>query len=140
MFFVVEPEVAGGFGERTIFIDRKARPPKLERFHYEMQDWMGDSLLETVCCFIVTTDAAKLLQTEGLTGFTLDSVEVTVSDEFEEREPNAHIPEFVWLKVSGRPGVDDFALNEACRLNLSERAVTLLKQRARLQHASCDPV
>ena len=65
----------------------------------------------------------------------MGEVEVTVSQEFRERHPDLNLPAFCWLKVTGTPGQDDFALSEDCRLLVSERAKKLLDS-AGLNH--CD--
>lgn len=140
MYFELEPEVAGGFGQHTIFGDRKARPPRLERFHYEIDGWMGDSLLEAVGCFVIAEDAAAALRGEGLTGFDLGPVEVTASDDFQERYPGKNLPEFHWLKITGIPGRDDFGLSSACRLVVSQRALEVLKERGTFTCGTYEPL
>jgi hypothetical protein len=59
-YFVLEPEVAGGFGAHTA-MDPTKRPPRVFRFHYEFEGWLGDEILETVACFISTKAVADLL-------------------------------------------------------------------------------
>ena len=57
-YYILEPEVAGGFGENTI-MDPTSRPPRVTRFHYEFDGWLGDELLETVACFIATKSSCR---------------------------------------------------------------------------------
>lgn len=140
MYFEFEPEVAGGFGGRTTFADRRARPPKIEHFHYEVEGWLGDALLEAVGCFIITSSMASVLQSEGLTGFELGSVEVTTSEEFKERDPGRALPEFRWFKITGSAGRDDFGLNDACRLIVSQRVLDVLQQRGPLKGGTYEPL
>jgi putative Mn2+ efflux pump MntP len=52
-WYVVEPEVAGGFGPNSI-LDPSVRPPLVTRFNYEFDVWLGDPILEAIGCFIVT--------------------------------------------------------------------------------------
>jgi hypothetical protein len=43
-YFYVEPEVAGGLGERTV-MDRSTHPPVVKRLHYQLEGWLGDAIL-----------------------------------------------------------------------------------------------
>ena len=77
-YFYIQPEVAGGFGENTV-LDTSVHPPIVSRLHYELDGWLGDVLLETFPCFIITKDAKTKLQSIGATGIRLDDVEITTS-------------------------------------------------------------
>ena len=44
-YFQLEPEVAGGFGPNSI-LDPKVRPPRVTKFNYEFDVWLGDPVLE----------------------------------------------------------------------------------------------
>ena len=63
----------------------------------------------------------------GATGATFDEVEVTTSDVFEELQPDQKLPRFVWLKVMGHAGHDDFGMSKDYRLVVSERVLEALK-------------
>lgn len=52
-YYVVEPEVAGGFGINTVFTRTEGKPMVVHKLHYEFDGWLGDSLLETTPCYIV---------------------------------------------------------------------------------------
>ncbi len=125
-YYRVEPEVAGGFGERTI-IDRSSGKMVVRKLHYEFDGWLGDVLLESCPCFIVTETAKKTLQSAGLTGVRFDKVEVTASELFEQLYPNRRLPKFVWLQIIGKPGQDDFGMAKGLMLVVSERALEVLK-------------
>jgi len=129
-YFILKPEVAGGFGENTIMIDPSARPPLFSRFHYRFDGWLGDELLTTVACFIVTNNLCNTLRISGLSGFGIGDVEVTKSSEYKLRSSTAPLPPFVWLKIEGKPGQDDFGLapDRKCRLVVSEDALNVLKR------------
>jgi hypothetical protein len=47
----------------------------------------------------------------GATGVEFGPVEVTKSPAFDHLHPGRPIPEFLWMKVHGRPGVDDFGMS-----------------------------
>jgi hypothetical protein len=126
----VEPEVAGGLGPRTV-MDRRSHPPIVKRLHYVMDGWLGDELLESFPVFVVTESLRDNLNRSGLTGVLTEDVEVTLSDEFQELYPNRTVPSFVWLKITGCPGVHDFGIAEDHRLVVSHRALELMN----LKHA-----
>lgn len=133
-FFVLEPEIAGGWGDHTV-ADTSVFPPTVTALHYRFDGWLGDELLESFPCFIVTDRLASRLRRSGLTGFRLKPVEVSTSEQFDELYPDRKLPEFKWLMLVGTAGVDDFGMSEAHRFVVSERALTLFRK-FRLQN--CD--
>ncbi len=125
-FYIVEPEVPGGLGERTV-IDYSSRGTPIRSLHFVFEGWMGDELVTSTPCFLVTERLAAEIQRQGLSGVSFDSVEVTVSPEFEELQPDCKLPVWLWLRVCGKPGEDDFALHDDIDLVVSDRALQLLK-------------
>lgn len=134
IFHTLEPEVAGDLGPRTV-ADTSTHPPAVSRLHYEFAGWLADSLLESFPCYVITADLGERARRAGLTGFTLDAVEISTTPEFEELDPAVELPPFLWLKVDGTAGTDDFAMSEDHCLVVSDRALRLL-QEAQLEH--CD--
>ncbi len=135
-FYIVEPEVAGELGNKTI-ADRSVHPPKVKKLHYHFSGWLGDALLESFPSFIATETARTAIQDAKLSGVHFDSVETSKSEQFDELYPGRSLPRFVWLQVVGKPGVDDFGLAADHRLVVSERALNVLKPRG-LDHALVD--
>lgn len=133
-FYAIEPEVAGGFGERTQIIDNVGRPMTVTHLHYQFDGWLGDELLASTPCFIVSKHLADELEGARLTGFSLDQVDVSTSPEFRAFKADVTLPQFLWLKVHGRANVDDFGLGERLRLVVSERALRLLE--GKISHAA----
>ncbi|MGA2404873.1 MAG: hypothetical protein ABSG91_24750 [Syntrophobacteraceae bacterium] len=125
-YYQLEPEVAGGFGEHTV-IDRASGKMVVRKLHYEFDGWLGDELLESTPCFIVSERLARQIERAQLTGISFDDVEVTKSDQFEELYPNRQIPKFIWLKIQGEAGRDDFGIAPGLMLVISERALEVLK-------------
>lgn len=119
-FYRLEPEVAGEWGGATEVEEPHRHPPKILRLEYEFGAWLGDGLLESFPCFIVTEENAERLDGLGATGYTLREVDVSKSDEFEELYPGRELPPFRWLDVHGKPGHDDFGLDSSSRLIVSE--------------------
>ncbi len=126
-YFCIEPEVARGLGQNVV-MDRSVHPPVVDKLHYEFDGWLGDVLLETFPCFIVTEGARKRLQLIHATGIKFDQAEVTTSEQFRELYPDRKLPKFAWLKVVGTPGRDDFGIGPDFRLVISERALEALKE------------
>lgn len=126
-YYQIEPEVAGGIGQHSL-IDRSSGKMVVRKLHYEFDGWLGDVLLESCPCFIVTEAAKKKLQSIGATGIKFDKVEVTTSGEFQDFHPNQLLPKFVWLQIDGKPGKDDFGIARGPGLVISERALEALKE------------
>jgi hypothetical protein len=127
VFHILEPEVAGDWGDNTKFTRTPGTPTVIHRLHYEFNGWLGDCLLATSPCFIVTVAAANAMAKAGLSGFSTDNVEITTSADFEQLCPNVVLPEFLWLKVSGHPGADDFGMTSNLDLVVSEQALKILE-------------
>lgn len=125
-FSLLEPEVAGSLGARTV-MDTAPHPPEVERLHYEMQGWLGEDLLESFPVYIVTRTMGDRLEAAELEGFTLREVEVTRSPLFEELYPGRELPPFWWLDVTGAGGETDLGVEPSARLVVSDRALSVLR-------------
>ena len=125
------PEVAGGLGPEAV-LDRTFRPPVVRVLHYEVEGWLGDDLVTTISSYLVSPAAAAALEQEQLTGFRLADTTVTIAPDTADVDPR--ILTFRWLQVSGRPGVQDVAVDDLGRLVLNDRALAVL-QRFRLDDA-----
>lgn len=126
-FWNLEPEVACELGEGSD-VDTSVHPPSVSSLEVRFVGWLGDELLETFPCYVVTDSLARDLASAKLTGFELDRLSVVTSDEFDEIYRGPPLPEFRWLKVTGRAGLDDFGLSERHTLVVSERAFHALRQ------------
>jgi len=126
-FYQVEPDVAGGLGEHTV-LDPGTHPPRIDRLHYEFEDWSGDALVTSFPCFLVTRQGKEKLEFLGATGVVFDDVEVSTSDIFKELKPGFELPEFLWMKIVGEAGRDDFGIGPDFYLIVSERALNALRE------------
>ncbi len=133
-FMLVKPEVAGGFGQNTV-INRGVHPPLVTRLEYRMDGWLGDALLESYPCFIITERVKESLEHAGCTGIRFGEVEVTKSEQFLEVHGERVLPVFVRLFVDGRAGLDDLGLTSDSRLVVSESALRILRTHG-LSHAA----
>ena len=78
-FFRLQPEVPGGFGERSV-LDTSVHPPTVHRLHFEFMGWDGDDLVTSFPCFLVSERLGKAMADEHLAEFELADVEVTVDE------------------------------------------------------------
>jgi len=108
-------------------MDPSVHPPIVTRLHYEFDGWLGDALLESFPCWIVTMAAKDRIRSLRLTGVDFADVEVTTSGEFQDFYPNRQLPKFCWLQVKGEAGHDNFGIADDHRLVVSERALEALK-------------
>lgn len=133
MFYILEPEVAGHFGKNSV-VDTSIRPVAVTTFHYEFDGWLGDDLLETISCFIVTDRLRSVIQQSAYTGCEFDIVEVTTSDLFHDLHPDRQLPKFWWLQIVGQAGVDDFGLSRDHRLVVRDRVLAKMKEQCQLDY------
>jgi hypothetical protein len=125
-YFELEPEVAGMFGAATTG-DLRARPPRVEKFNYEFDTWLGDPILEALSTFIVTDRLKEALIEAHASGVGFGDVEVTKAGIFYDLYGDRPLPAFSWLQITGRAGTDDFGLSSSRLLVVSERIMNLLK-------------
>jgi hypothetical protein len=126
-FYILEPEVAGGWGVNTLFTRVPGKPVVVHKLHYHFDGWLGDNLLASCPCFIITHRLANAIEKAQLTGVDFGDVEVTTSEQFRELYPQRELPSFVWLKVFGKAAKDDFGLDDRGRLVASEKALHVLR-------------
>lgn len=138
MFFYLEPEVAGGIGPHSELHCEDGRLV-VKRLNYQFDGWLGDALLETTPCFIVTDAARQQIDEALLSGARFTDVEVTRSDLFTDLCDEKALPRFWWMVVAGKPEVDDFGMAGDLRLVVSGRALALLRT-VGIAHAEVQPV
>lgn len=108
-------------------MDTSVHPPVVSRLHYEFEGWLGDVLIESFPCFVVTASAQGRLTRMGATGARFGEVQISKSPEFMDFQPVVELPSFAWLQPTGAAGVDDFGTAADGRLVVSERAVEILR-------------
>jgi hypothetical protein len=141
--YELEPEVAGGFGENTVYsnlneVEQKRGRSTITHLNYEFSGWLGDELLETTPCFIVTMSLANDIEKSDLKGYKFEDVEISTNDEFKELYPMITLPEFKRIIPQGTVVVnsevfhnwsgDDFCISNNFILIVSERALNILKK------------
>jgi hypothetical protein len=133
MYYDLDPEVPGEIGNYSN-LDLLQYPVAGGQLQYTFHGWLGDCLVTSTPLFLITMEAGKELAGLSVTGCSLATAVVSVSEEFEELHPGLKLPEFAWLKVGGEVGVDDFALSRGLYLVVSERALAVLRRHG-LDHA-----
>jgi hypothetical protein len=126
MYYQLKPEVAGGWGEGTE-ADTTFHPPKVKKLVYEFDGWLGDSIVTSFPCYLVTEELAQSINNAKLSGYELASCKITKSEIFDELYPNRELPMFLWFKVVGKAGVDDFGIGTNLMLVVSDEALAVLK-------------
>lgn len=126
-YYELSPEVAGELGPQSV-IHTDKYPPLVEKLEYIFQGWLGDELLESFPCFIVSKRLGELLKDANLTGFHLEDMDIKTSDEFKDLYPNRELPDFVRIVIDGRRYVDDFGLSVDYKLIVSETAMKVIRR------------
>lgn len=138
-YYIIGPEVAGGWGEKTRVTRNPGQRVIIHEFDYEFDDWFGDDLLTAAPCFVVTELLAKDIERAQLSGIVFDRVEISKSGIFDDLYPEGReLPTFRWMKIEGQPAKDDFGLTSALELVVSERALAVLRSRQLLE-ATIEP-
>lgn len=137
-YFILEPEVAGELGKNTK-LDTSSHPPVVSKLEYRLSGWLGDDLLESFPCYVVTERLMRRINDAHLSGVVFSDVEITTSPEFREMYPNRKLPRFLWLKIIGISSRNDFGLTQDSKLVVSEHALAQL-QLLHLKHCTITPV
>lgn len=133
-YYALGAEAAGDFGDKTVRGPVSDRPPQVSYFHFRFERYPHDDLLEALATYVCTKRLAEALIANKLTGFEIGEVEVSFDEQFHiwaELHKGETLPDYVWLKVSGRPGIDDFGMVQgACKFPLvvSDKGMRVLKQ------------
>lgn len=132
-YYLLNPEVAGELGENSEIIYENGKIKEVVHLEYNFIGWLGDELLSTHPCHIVTKKLQNDIVKSGLTGVKFKEMEVSFSEEFYDICEYADIPEFIQMvcNVTYEDNVDDlredFYCNKYRELIVSERALEVLK-------------
>ena len=148
-YYYLDPETPGEVGELTD-LDASFHPPIATKLQCEFHIWPCDAILEFFPCWITTVLAMKHIQLSRLTGVSFAQVEVTKYGELELLTPYKRLPQFMWMKVEGTPGIDDFGVKKPHKIHgykksdyheymlvVSGRALDLLR-RLGISHATIE--
>jgi len=127
MYKLIEAEVAGALGEKTE-LDNSEFPPLVKRLNYEFDGWLGDDILESFPCYIMTERLKKAIENEKLSGIIFDDVLISKSESFLDLYQDKELPTFFWAKINGKDYQDDFFITEQNGLAISDKAFLLLQK------------
>ncbi|MPQ44436.1 hypothetical protein [Clostridium tarantellae] len=141
--YMLEPEVAGEIGENTIYdnfddVRYKNFKPKISKLHFIFSGWLGDDILESTPCFIITDKLKIQIEKSNLIGYEFQDIEISLSDEFIEMYPNIEMPQFKRLIPKGSVIIndktytkwtgEDFSLSDKSYLVVSERVLNIINE------------
>lgn len=139
MLYFLEPEVAGELGENTVFenVRLEGEKSKIKKLHYKFNGWLGDLLLECTPCFIISDSLLEDFNRYNLSGYELQDIEISISDEFKELYPDVQLPNFKRIIPYGRVKIindsykewsgHDFCLSDKSCLVVTDKVLNILK-------------
>lgn len=127
MYYLLEPEVSGQFGEKSE-LDTNVHPPIVEKLHVIFDGWLGDDIIELFPCFIVSERLRNGIKRSALTGYQFDNIILTKSKQFKEIYGERIIPNFYWFKINGKLELDDFWISKNHMLSVTKQALDLLNK------------
>jgi hypothetical protein len=127
--YTLRAEVAGGLGPQSE-LDSSTNPPVVSRLHIDFVSWLGDDIVASFPCSIVTEALAQAIVEEGLTGAEFDDVTITKNPHFERffADTAALLPQWKWLRPTGQPHDSDFWQDDQGILIVSDRALKVLRR------------
>lgn len=125
VYYLVEPEVSGGFGEGSV-VDWSSSPPRPLEVEYEVIDWLGDCIVTSFPVFLMVRDTAQKIASLQASGVLVVEAIVSEADEYRDINPGGSLPDLVWLQIAGIPGLDDFGLTRQGNLVVSRRVLEIL--------------
>ena len=134
-YYILEPEVPGHLDDNTPKKSSSEGPyaQYVDNLGIRIEGWMGDDLMTIDPCYFVTSVLRDALTASALSGFEIDTVDVSFDKQllmFPDMAASWPIPKLYWLKITGKAGNDDFGLSPADApviLVVSDRAMNLLQ-------------
>lgn len=128
-FHGICPVSAAFLGEGTE-MDYSVVPYRPLRVELCLDVWNGEDLLATAGVLAASPRLREALEQQGLTGFAMATLDLSVSPFFESLHRGQPAPSFYWLRAHGTPWVDDFSDPSSVEFDLlvSDRALDTLKR------------
>lgn len=135
-YYIIEPEVAGEIGEKTVYenvdgIVNNHEKPIIKHLHFVFEGWLGDELLEVTPCFLASERLKNEIELCGFSGCSFEEIEVSFSYEFFEMYPKRVVPKFYRLlpkkellvenATYSDSSLDDFMVSQKSYLIVSDR-------------------
>jgi len=139
-YVVVQPEVIVGIGKETVFEELNPPFKTVKELHINIEDWLGDDLMECHPIFIATQKLKDGLEKEQFTGFSFAEIKLTKDTYFKDNyQLDVELPTMYWLKVSGLPGQDDFALNDNRQLMIDQKLFDFIQKEYNCNYMDVNP-
>lgn len=136
----IQPEVIVGLGDNTEFVEKAPPFKTVIKLHINLEDWLGDDLMECYPCYIITENLKKLLEDNSFKGFEIQDMSVSLDENFENNyQQGKPLPEFYQLKITGRRNNDDLFLDEDKNLNISGTFLDFLQSNVDLKYLDIEP-
>lgn len=137
---LVEPEVAGQLGDRTV-LDTSVYPPAVcadpeDGLEYRFADWLGDALIESSPVWLATAALADELASRAMVEIHPEPVTATADPE--ERDVS-RLPRWRWLRITGRLFQNHVSISADHRLVVSQQALDILREHG-VEHATVEPL
>lgn len=132
-YYKLEPEVAGEIGKKSKLIHEEGRVKEVVSLEYEFHGWLGDELLTATPCFIITRKLKNDIIKNNLTGFQMEKIKISFSQEYLELGGSIFLPKFVRLRPlesyeeNRKHLIKDFYYNAYKDLVVSERALNVIR-------------
>jgi hypothetical protein len=136
----IQPEVIVGLGEKTQFLEKVPPFRTVINLHIQLEDWLGDDLMECHPCYIVTQSLKEGLESSAFSGFEFSDLEVTKDEYFDNNyQINRPLPKFYWLKVIGVLNRDDMSVDLDSSLSISDELLSFLQRNYTLNKLDKNP-
>jgi hypothetical protein len=141
MYKVIQPEVIVGLGDKTVFVEAVAPFKTVAKLHVELEDWLGDDLMECYPCYLVTEDLKDKLSQSDIKGYVIEPMQLTKNEYFANNyRLEKKLPKFYWLKIVGlKDRGDDMYIGEEKALFASDKLLDFLKKQATIKYMEVDP-
>lgn len=140
MYKVIQPEVIVGLGEKTVFLEKEQPFKTVLKLHVQLEDWLGDDIMECYPCYLVTENVEKSLREQNFTGYEIDDVEISKSEYFADNYNLVkELPKFYWLKINGKVGENDLYLGDGKNLYASELLIKFLSENFSTRYLDIEP-
>lgn len=139
-YITIQPEVIVGLGGNTEFSEKSQPFKTVIKLHIDLEDWLGDDLMECFPCYIITENLKKALENSSYKGFEIKEMEVTKAEYFDDNyHQNKPLPKFYWLQINGKRNISDIYINENNNLNIGDNFLSFLQKNATLSYLDIEP-
>jgi hypothetical protein len=110
-FFQLDPEVPGNEGPGTIVANMPqlqaglAFVPEIKHLEFQFDAWLGNDIVQTSPCYLVSDVLAEAMKQSELLGYRLQAITVSttdVLDRWQSEMVERPIPPFVRILMDGR--------------------------------------